>query len=126
MNTSRALARITRFATEDALPVARAATAAVQHAFDDLTIRLLGRDFEERLRRVPMPTAAGGVDPFGLDPEWAKYAIGVAAFFHRFYFRSEVHGIGRVPPGRVLLIANHSGQIPIDAVLIAATMFLDA
>jgi 1-acyl-sn-glycerol-3-phosphate acyltransferase len=126
MNTSRALARLTRFATEDALPVARATTAAVQHAFDDLTIRLLGRDFEERLRRVPMPTAAGGVDPFGLDPEWAKYAIGVAAFLHRFYFRSDVHGIERVPAGRVLLVANHSGQIPIDAVLIAATMFLDA
>jgi 1-acyl-sn-glycerol-3-phosphate acyltransferase len=126
MNTSRALARLTRFATEDALPVARATTAAVQHAFDDLTIRLLGRDFEDRLRRVPMPTAAGGVDPFGLDPQWAKYAIGVAAFFHRFYFRSDVHGVERVPAGRVLLVANHSGQIPIDAVLIAATMFLDA
>jgi 1-acyl-sn-glycerol-3-phosphate acyltransferase len=126
MNTSRALSRITRFATEEALPVARASTAAVQHAFDDLTIRLLGRDFEERLRRVPMPMASGGVDPFGLDPEWAKYAIGVAAFFHRFYFRTTVHGIERVPSGRVLLISNHSGQLPMDGLTIAASMFLDA
>src|SRR6516225_4683813 len=87
MNASRALAKVARFATEDALPLARASTGAVRAAFDDFTIRLLGRDFEDRLRRVPMPMAAGGVDPFGLDPAWAKYAVGVAAFFHRFYFR---------------------------------------
>jgi 1-acyl-sn-glycerol-3-phosphate acyltransferase len=97
-----------------------------RQAFDDFTIRLLGRDFEDRLRRVPMPMAAAGVDPFGLDPEWAKYAIGVAAFFHRFYFRTTVRGIERVPAGRVLLVSNHSGQFPIDGMLIAAAMFLDA
>src|SRR5215831_19475084 len=97
MNTSRALARIARFATEDALPLARTSSDAVRRAFDDFTIRLLGRDFEDRLRRVPMPMAAGGVDPFGLDPAWAKYAVGVAAFFHRFYFRTAVHGIESLP-----------------------------
>jgi 1-acyl-sn-glycerol-3-phosphate acyltransferase len=46
--------------------------------------------------------------------------------FHRFYFRSDVHGVDRVPQGRVLLVSNHSGQIPIDGMLIAASMFLDA
>ncbi len=126
MNTSRALARLSRFATEDALPLARAGSGALRQGFDDLTIRLLGRDFEDRLRRVPMPMAAGGVDPFGLDPAWAKYAVGVAAFFHRFYFRTTVHGVARVPHGRVLLVSNHSGQIPLDAMLIGASMFLDA
>jgi 1-acyl-sn-glycerol-3-phosphate acyltransferase len=126
MNTSRALARLSRFATEDALPLARASTEALRQGFDDFTIRLLGRDFEDRLRRVPMPMAAGGVDPFGLDPAWAKYAVGVAAFFHRFYFRTTVHGVARVPHGRVLLVSNHSGQIPLDGMLIGASMFLDA
>src|SRR3954449_8320275 len=104
MKASRALARLTRFATEDALPLARASSDSVRQAFDDFTIRLLGRDFEDRLRRVPMPMAAGGVDPFGLDPAWAKYAVGVAAFFHRFYFRTNVYGVDRVPSGRVLLV----------------------
>ena len=126
MNTSRALARLTRFATEDAFPLARASADTVRDAFDDFTIRLLGRDFEDRLRRVPMPMAAGGVDPFGLDPSWAKYAVGVAAFFHRFYFRTSVFGIDHVPHGRVLLVSNHSGQFPIDGMLIGAAMFLDA
>ena len=66
------------------------------------------------------------MDPFGLDPAWAKYAIGVAALFHRFYFRTDVFNIQRVPKGRVLLVSNHSGQIPVDAMLISAAMFLDA
>ncbi len=123
---SRSLARLARFATEDALPLARAGVLGVEGALDDFTVRLLGRDFEERLRRVPMPMARGGVDPFGLDPSWAKYAVGVAAFFHRFYFRTDVSGIDRVPPGRVLLISNHSGQLPLDGMILGAAMFLDA
>jgi 1-acyl-sn-glycerol-3-phosphate acyltransferase len=126
MEPSRALARISAFATRDALPVARLGLDAIRGTVDAFTIRLLGRDFEERLRRVPMHMATAGVDPFGLDPAWAKYAVGVAAFFHRFYFRTDVSGIRGVPSGRVLLISNHSGQIPIDAMLIGTSMFLDA
>ena len=45
---------------------------------------------------------------------------------HRNYFRTEVHGAENVPTGRVLLVANHSGQIPIDGALIGAAMFMDA
>jgi 1-acyl-sn-glycerol-3-phosphate acyltransferase len=123
---SKALARLTHFATREALPLARLSAEAMQGALDDFTTRVLGRDFEERLRRVPMPMGQDGLDPFGLDPVWAKYAVGVAAFFHRFYFRADVFGIDSVPTGRVLLISNHSGQLPIDALLIGASMFLDA
>lgn len=42
------------------------------------------------------------------------------------WFRTEVHDIEHVPPGRVLLIANHSGQVPIDGAIIGSAMFLDA
>ena len=126
MNASRALVRLTNFATRDALPMAQFGMDRLRLMMDDFTVRLLGRDFDERLQRVPMPSATVGVDPFGLDPEWAKYAVGIAAFFHRFYFRTEVHGISRIPTGRVLLVSNHSGQIPVDGLLIGASMFLDA
>lgn len=125
MANSKALARLTHFATHDALPVARFGVAALRQTLDDFTIRLLGRDFEDRLERVTMAMGSGGVDPFGLDPAWAKYAVGVAAFFHRFYFRTDVSGIERVPSGRVLLVSNHSGQIPLDAMILGAAMFLD-
>ncbi len=95
MDRSRALARVTNFATRDALPLARAGITGMRDAVDALTIRLLGRDFEDRLRRVHVMTSEGGVDPFGLDPEWAKYAVGIAAFFHRAYFRTDVFNIDR-------------------------------
>lgn len=126
MDASRALSRLSHFATREALPLARASVTAVESGLDQFTTRLLGRDFEERLRRVPLSLASAGVDPFGLDMQWAKYAVGVAAFFHRFYFRTEVRGVEHVPPGRALFVANHSGQVPIDGMVLAATLFLDA
>jgi 1-acyl-sn-glycerol-3-phosphate acyltransferase len=125
MANSKALARLSHFATHDALPVARLGADTLRQTLDDFTIRLLGRDFEDRLERVTAAMGSGGVDPFGLDPAWAKYAVGVAAFFHRFYFRTAVSGIERVPSGGVLLVSNHSGQIPLDAMILGAAMFLD-
>lgn len=88
--------------------------------------RLLGESFEDRIARVPLALGPSGVDPFGLDPSWTKYTIATIGFLHRYYFRCEVHGIEHVPRGRVLLIANHSGQIPVDGAMIAAAMFMDA
>lgn len=126
MASSRALAKLSHFATHSALPFARFGIDAARDAIDDFTTRVLGRDFEDRMRRVALPLASSGVDPFGLDPAWAKYAAGVAAFFHRFYFRTDVFGIERIPTGRVLLVANHSGQLPFDGLIIAAALFLDA
>ncbi len=96
-----------------------------QELGDSAMLRVLGPDFEERVRRVQLQIAYGKVDPFGFDLDTAKRLIAAVAFFHRVYFRSEVFGIDKVPHGRVLLIANHSGQLPIDGMLIGAAMFLD-
>ena len=68
----------------------------------------------------------GETDPFGFDPQWARYALATAAFLHRYYFRVQSYGIENVPKGGVVLVANHSGQLPIDGALILAAMFLDA
>jgi 1-acyl-sn-glycerol-3-phosphate acyltransferase len=110
----------------DAIPAARALSDKTKARLDALARTLLGPDFHDRLARVPMRLGPSGVDPFGFDPEVAKYALIVAAFFHRMWFRTEVHGIENVPRGRVLLIANHSGQLPLDGMVIGASMFLDA
>jgi len=75
---------------------------------------------------VPLTLGPTGIDAFGLDPHWARYLFLTVALLHRKYFRTEVHGIDNVPTGRVLLVANHAGQLPLDGALIAAAMFMDA
>jgi 1-acyl-sn-glycerol-3-phosphate acyltransferase len=121
-----ALARISDLATNEALPFAFRAFHRVRDEVEGWMTSLVGKDIEERLRRATTHLGESGVDPFGFDPAWGKYAIAAAGLLHRGYFRSEVHGIRNVPEGRVLLIANHSGQVPIDGAIIAASMFLDA
>ncbi len=104
----------------------RRVLGTAEDALDDVLDRLMGEPFRDRISRVPLALGTSGVDPFGLDPQWAKYVLMSIGMMHRKYFRTEVHGVDRVPTGRVLLIANHSGQIPIDGALVAAAMFMDA
>lgn len=98
--------------------------------FGDRMVRFaeerLGEELDERLSRITTRPNEAGVDPFGFDPATARYALAVAAFLHRFYFRSEVVGVNNVPDGRVLVIANHSGQIPIDGLILGTSLMLDS
>lgn len=87
---------------------------------------LLGEELDARMARVQIHPNEAGVDPFGFDPRTARYALALAAFLHRYYFRTEVHGIEHVPEGRILVIANHSGQIPLDGLIIGTSLMLDA
>lgn len=122
--TSRSLARIGgRLRT--VAPLARRVFDAATSSVDDWMTSKLGEEFNARLGRVPLNLTATGVDPFGMDPQWTKYALASVALFHRHYFRTEVSGAENIPRSRVLLIANHSGQVPIDAALIGASLFMD-
>jgi 1-acyl-sn-glycerol-3-phosphate acyltransferase len=100
--------------------------AGARRVADDFAAATLGRDFEQRAQYIRDHYAKMGDDPFGLDPEFTRYGAMLTAFMHRRYFRTEVHGIENVPRGRALLIANHSGQIPIDGLILALTLFFDA
>src|SRR5262245_4699324 len=88
-----ALAKLGRFTTDEALPLANRSVTRARGAADEAMLRLLGSDFEERVRRINVKASLGGTDPFGFDLQTAKYAAAAAAFFHRVYFRSEVFGI---------------------------------
>ena len=105
---------------------ARGFAAEARRRADDFATLTLGRDFEQRAQHIRDHYASRGDDPFGLDPEFTRYGAMLTAFMHRRYFRTEVYGIEHVPPGRALLIANHSGQIPIDGLILALTLFFDA
>lgn len=122
---SHALARIDS-AMRGAPGFLRRFLHAAEETLDDVLERLMGEPFVDRMQRVPMALGGSGIDPFGLDPEWAKYALVTVGLLHRRYFRTEVHGIENVPEGRVLLVANHSGQVPLDGALIGAGLFMDA
>jgi 1-acyl-sn-glycerol-3-phosphate acyltransferase len=124
MSNPYALARLASF-TSGARTLAKGLLRASEGRVDGWMSSLLGEDFRERLARVPMTLTSQGTDPFGLDPKWTKWALASAAFLHRRYFRSEVHGAEHVPPGRVLLVSNHSGQVPVDGALIGAALFMD-
>ena len=83
-------------------------------------------DLEDRLERIPSNLGPYGVDPFGFDPQYVKKVVGPAAWLYRKYFRCEAQGLENVPEGRSLIIANHSGQLPFDGLMIGMSMFLDS
>ncbi len=87
---------------------------------------LLGEEIDGRLARIAQHTNEVGFDPFGFDPATARYVLALGAFLHRFYFRTSVYGIEHVPQGRALFIANHSGQVPLDGVIVGTALMLDA
>ncbi|MFZ1864291.1 MAG: lysophospholipid acyltransferase family protein [Polyangiales bacterium] len=87
---------------------------------------VVGQDIDARIAGIKTHPNEIGHDPFGFDPETSRYALALAALLHRRYFRTQVYGIERVPAGRVLIVANHSGQLPFDAVLIGSALMLDA
>lgn len=98
--------------------------------FGDRLIRMaeevLGEDLDARLARIRIFPNECGHDPFGFDPDTSRYALALSALLHRKYFRTLVHGIDNVPNGRVLIIANHSGQVPLDGLIIGTSLMLDA
>jgi len=69
---------------------------------------------------------SAGFDPWGLHVETAEGWLAACRWMYEKYFRVETHGIERVPEGRVLLVPNHGGQLPLDGMLLALSMVLEA
>jgi 1-acyl-sn-glycerol-3-phosphate acyltransferase len=89
-------------------------------------VRRLERELEDRLSKIPNRLNEFQYDPWGFNPEVLKKALLPTALFYRYWFRARTTGIENVPKGRVLLVANHAGQIPIDAAMLATAMILEA
>jgi 1-acyl-sn-glycerol-3-phosphate acyltransferase len=71
----------------------------------------------------PLGTDAASGDPFGLDVAFRRRVVPAVRFLHDRYWRVEVSGIRNVPQeGPVLLVANHSGALPFDGVMLCAAM----
>jgi 1-acyl-sn-glycerol-3-phosphate acyltransferase len=85
----------------------------------------LDPSFRHKVEQLANRQNEFGFDPFGFHPDEAKVAILMTRFLYRHYFRAQAYGVERVPPGRVLLVANHSGQLPFDGVGIGGAMLFD-
>ncbi len=66
-----------------------------------------------------------GYDPWGFHPERAKPLLSLAKRVYD-YFRAEIHGIERLPAGRVLIVPNHGGQIAYDGLVVSMACLLGA
>jgi len=67
------------------------------------------------------------VDEFGFDPELnAAVFMPAALALYRRWFRVRMRGLEHVPAGGpALVVANHSGVLPLDAIMLQAGLFAD-
>jgi len=85
--------------------------------------RVLGTDWESRLAAFVAGlrkrlTGDFEVDEFGLDPQITDLVTAAIEPLAEKWFRLEVRGIENIPAeGGALLVANHSGTVPIDGVI---------
>ncbi|MCW5838216.1 MAG: acyltransferase family protein, partial [Labilithrix sp.] len=93
----------------------------------DTARELLSSDFYLRKwGRLAMRGRSEEVDDFGFDPIYDQKARPLLEFLYTRYFRVETTGIERVPArGRCLLVANHSGTLPLDGVMIKTAVKLE-
>jgi 1-acyl-sn-glycerol-3-phosphate acyltransferase len=90
------------------------------------TFALGGPGTRSRLEKLTPPRNEYGVDPYGFDSEYAVAAIAPLLWLYRKYFRVQVHGLENLPTeGRVVLVSNHSGQLPFDAAMIEVACLID-
>lgn len=98
----------------------------LQEGLRGLTYRIGGREVRDRLDRLVTHRNEFGVDPFGMNVDYAIAALGPLLWLYKHYFRVETTGIEKVPKGRVLLVSNHSGQLPLDGAMISVALLTEA
>ena len=77
------------------------------------------------LESIPNETNPLGFDQWGLSIEHSKLYYSLAYRVYQ-YFRPLVSGMESLPSGRVLVVANHSGQLPFDGLVVQVACLLEA
>jgi len=76
--------------------------------------------------RSALRSRAEEFDDFGLDPNFEQRVKPVVEFLYRSYFRTTAEGIDNVPAeGRCIVVANHSGALPLDGLMLRAALRID-
>jgi 1-acyl-sn-glycerol-3-phosphate acyltransferase len=60
------------------------------------------------------------VDEFGFDPDLTESMVHpLLRVLYKHYFRVETSGVENLPDGGALIVANHSGTVPLDALMLS-------
>lgn len=90
---------------------------------ESLLSRVVTPEIDAWMARMPKPVGSFGYDPWGYNESQAKVGLGIAKLLYDHYFRVTSTGLENIPAkGRVLLIANHSGQLPMDGMMISVAV----
>jgi 1-acyl-sn-glycerol-3-phosphate acyltransferase len=85
--------------------------------------QLMTPETEAILERIGKPVGSFGYDAWGYDESKVRLGVGVMRLLYEKYFRVQAHGLENIPAnGRLLVIGNHSGQLPMDGVLVGYAM----
>ncbi|MCC6808889.1 MAG: acyltransferase family protein [Deltaproteobacteria bacterium] len=91
--------------------------------FDDLLVDPeIARAFDQLPETVSLNSL--GYDRWGFHPQAARVYFSLAHRIYK-YFRPNIVGIDNIPEGRVLIVPNHSGQLPIDGLIVAVACLLE-
>ncbi|WP_415004049.1 lysophospholipid acyltransferase family protein [Aeromicrobium sp.] len=100
------------------IPLDEVASAVIQ-----ATQRVFGTDWDKRVATLfaALRRRLSGdyeVDEFGFDPQITDVLVGAVEPLAEKWFRLEVRGVENIPAtGGALLVANHSGTVPIDGLI---------
>ncbi|MEM7281280.1 MAG: lysophospholipid acyltransferase family protein [Pseudomonadota bacterium] len=85
--------------------------------------KLVTEELSGLIDRIPNQVGSYDYDPWGFNKEKAKPIAGLMKWLYDNYFRVQAHGLENIPAtGRVLVIPNHSGQLPMDGTLIGTAL----
>lgn len=76
-------------------------------------------ELETILSTMNKPVGSLEYDPWGYNRETVRKVVALFKWLYDRYFRVQAVGLENIPAsGRCLIIANHSGQLPIDGMLL--------
>jgi len=85
-----------------------------------LARRMLPEELRRAADSVRVNDQGHGIDTFGLSSGGAARGLAVTYLLYEHYFRVESHHAERIPAkGRAILACNHSGMLPLDAMMVS-------
>lgn len=87
---------------------------------------LINEDIAARVRQLELPFNEFGLDPYGISQEYLSVFFSLLSPLYREYFTVRSHGLEHVAAtGRVMVVGNHSGGLPVDGAMVITSLFLE-